>query len=255
MRKFRIDSDALFPFVVVTLLSQKDEVWGEQVDVISGDMREWKPKVKADIVISELLGSFGDNELSPECLYDAERLLKPDAISIPTQYTSWVGPIQSSKLYHEVRASVDIDKNPNAPFETPYVVHFQNRTELAKPQPLFTFDHPSYGANIDVTRYEVKSFEIKMDSELHGFAGYFECVLYKDVMISILPETHSKGMFSWFPIFFPLKAPVKLRKNDPLELHFWRLNNKKHVWYEWCISKPVPMPIHNPNGRSYEIGL
>ena len=44
-----------------------------------------------------------------------------------------------------------------------------------------------------------------MDSVLHGFGGYFECTLYKDIMISINPATHSKGMFSWFPIFFPLR--------------------------------------------------
>jgi protein arginine N-methyltransferase 5 len=31
-------------------------------------MRIWQPPKRADIIISELLGSFGDNELSPECL-------------------------------------------------------------------------------------------------------------------------------------------------------------------------------------------
>lgn len=31
---------------------------------------------KADILITELLGSFGDNELSPECLDGAVRFLK-----------------------------------------------------------------------------------------------------------------------------------------------------------------------------------
>jgi hypothetical protein len=29
----------------------------------------------ADIIVSELLGSFGDNELSPECLYSAQHLV------------------------------------------------------------------------------------------------------------------------------------------------------------------------------------
>lgn len=240
---------------VVTLLTQKEEQWGDQVDVISGDMRDWKNNQElADIVVSELLGSFGDNELSPECLYDAQHLFRPDAISIPCSYTSFVGPLQSAKLYHEVRNSFDPDKNPHAHYETPYVVHLQNRTELAPPQPLFTFVHPLRG-QIDNTRYEKLTFDIDMDSELHGFGGYFECTLYKDVMISINPATHSKGMFSWFPIFFPLKAPVKLFKGNEVELHFWRLNNSKQVWYEWCVTKPVPVPIHNPNGRSYTIGL
>ena len=59
----------------------------EEEEERGGDLR-------ADIVVSELLGSFGDNELSPECLYDAEDLFKPDAVSIPSSYTSWIGPLQ-----------------------------------------------------------------------------------------------------------------------------------------------------------------
>lgn len=40
---------------------------------------------KVDIVVSELLGSFGDNELSPECLDGVQRsgLMKESCISIP----------------------------------------------------------------------------------------------------------------------------------------------------------------------------
>lgn len=32
--------------------------------------------LQADIIVSELLGSFGDNELSPECLDGAQQHLK-----------------------------------------------------------------------------------------------------------------------------------------------------------------------------------
>ena len=51
-------------------------MWGEQVEVVCQDMREWEAPEKADILVSELLGSFGDNELSPECLDGAQRFLK-----------------------------------------------------------------------------------------------------------------------------------------------------------------------------------
>ena len=47
-----------------------------QVTVVSSDMREWNAPEKADILVSELLGSFGDNELSPECLDGAQKFLK-----------------------------------------------------------------------------------------------------------------------------------------------------------------------------------
>ena len=54
--------------------------------IVHEDMRAWQPACKADILVSELLGSFGDNELSPECLDGAQRYLK--------------GPIASLLLVH-----------------------------------------------------------------------------------------------------------------------------------------------------------
>ena len=53
-----------------------EEEWGDSVVVVSSDMREWQAPEKADILVSELLGSFGDNELSPECLDGAQKYLK-----------------------------------------------------------------------------------------------------------------------------------------------------------------------------------
>lgn len=50
--------------------------WGVKVQLIFGDMRVIDVPEKADILVSELLGSFGDNELSPECLDGASRFLK-----------------------------------------------------------------------------------------------------------------------------------------------------------------------------------
>ncbi len=60
-----------------------------QVTIVTADMRTWQAPEPADILVSELLGSFGDNELSPECLDGAQRFLGPDGISIPANYTRW----------------------------------------------------------------------------------------------------------------------------------------------------------------------
>lgn len=73
-----------------------------------------------DIVISELLGSFGDNELSPECLDGITPLLNPvHGISIPASYTAHFTPIAAPRLHAEVMNQTAL--NPAAP-ETPYVV-------------------------------------------------------------------------------------------------------------------------------------
>lgn len=254
-RKIKVYAVEKNPNAVVTLQAQQDEMWGESVTVVSSDMRHWNAPEKADILVSELLGSFGDNELSPECLDGAQKFLKDDGISIPASYTSYIAPIHSPKLYSEVAQMKDRDKHPLAPFEMPYVVRLHNRTELDQPQPLFTFHHPNHDKVIDNTRYKILTFDIQYNCTLHGFAGYFETVLYKDIILSIVPKNHSIGMFSWFPIFFPLKEPLYLLAGCQLEVHFWRCTNRHNVWYEWCVAKPYVCPIHNPNGRSYTIGL
>ncbi|KAG1667595.1 Protein arginine N-methyltransferase 5 [Nymphon striatum] len=243
------------PNAVVTLQTLKTEEWHDQVTVVSTDMREWNPPEKADIIVSELLGSFGDNELSPECLEKAEFFLKDDGISIPSSYTSFLCPIQSAKLYNEVKKCKDKEKNQYANVETPYVVFIKNSTELAKSKKVFEFHHPNKDPEADNARYRVLNFEIGINSVLHGFAGYFEACLFDDVYLSIRPETHSTGMLSWFPILFPIRNPVYLKEGDELEVHFWRCSTSKKVWYEWAVTKPQVGVIHNSGGCSYTIGL
>uniref|UniRef100_A0A9J8DHS4 Protein arginine N-methyltransferase 5 n=1 Tax=Cyprinus carpio carpio TaxID=630221 RepID=A0A9J8DHS4_CYPCA len=252
-RKLRVYAVEKNPNAVVTLENWKFEEWGDQVTVVSCDMREWTAPEKADIIVSELLGSFGDNELSPECLDGAQHFLKDDGISIPCSYTSFLAPLSSSKLYNEVRGCRERDKDPECHFETPYVVRLHNFHQLADPKPCFTFVHPT--SDMNNNRYQCLRFLIGCNSVLHGFAGYFEATLYKDVTLSIKPETHSPGMFSWFPILFPLKQPIPLSSGDNVSVRFWRCNNGKKVWYEWAVTEPICSAIHNPSGRSYTIGL
>uniref|UniRef100_A0A6I8Q3R0 Protein arginine N-methyltransferase 5 n=1 Tax=Xenopus tropicalis TaxID=8364 RepID=A0A6I8Q3R0_XENTR len=254
-RKIKVYAVEKNPNAVITLEGWRYEEWGSQVTVVSGDMREWKAPEKADIIVSELLGSFGDNELSPECLDGAQHFLKEDGVSIPSEYTSYLAPISSSKLYNEVRACREKDRDPEAQFEMPYVVRLHNFHQLSDPLPCFTFLHPNKDAVIDNNRYICLQYRVDLNTVLHGFAGYFDAVLYKDVTLSICPESHSPGMFSWFPILFPIKQPIPLREGDTVCVRFWRCNNGKKVWYEWAVTSPVCSAIHNPTGRSYTIGL
>lgn len=78
-------------------------------------------RYKIDILISELLGSFADNELSPECLDGVQHLLNPvHGISIPASYTAHFTPAAAPKLHADISLSM-INVNPTAA-EIPYVV-------------------------------------------------------------------------------------------------------------------------------------
>lgn len=73
-----------------------DEGLTDRVTLLAGDMRKVNAdELKGDILMSELLGSFGDNELSPECLNPTEKFLRPGGIYLPYSYTNHVLPISS----------------------------------------------------------------------------------------------------------------------------------------------------------------
>jgi protein arginine N-methyltransferase 5 len=251
-RTLRVYAVEKNPNAVVTLMAQKESLaqWRDSVTVVSADMRTWQAPELADILVSELLGSFGDNESSPECLDGAQKFLKPDGISIPRSYVSFVAPITSHRLHNEVRAMGGDAKH----FETPYVVKLHNVKLLAPPQPCFTFVHPTpQPANND--RFGSLTFRVDCDALLHGFAGYFDATLYDDVHCSIEPSTHSPAMFSWFPLFFPLRSPTLVTAGAPLTVSFWRRTDGHRMYYEWAVTAPFVTSIHNPGGRSYYIGL
>lgn len=221
-------------------------------------MREFMPVEKADILVSELLGSFGDNELSPECLDGAQKHLKPDGISIPSQSRSYLNPVMSSKLLNiirEIRPRMHQDKPSTyeTQSESPYVVYLKNAYHIADAKLVFTFNHPNRSNNIDNSRYAKLHFTIPQDCVLTGFAGYFDTVLYDDIILSIHPETHSKGLSSWFSMYFPLAEPQQLRRGDELQMNIWRCVGPNKVWYEWNTTAPLITHIHNLKGKSAPI--
>lgn len=253
------------PHAISTLvhLCSTNSQWNEKVKVVDDDMRTWNPpnNDKADILISELLGSFSDNELSPECLDGAERLLHyPWGISIPFQYTSYLAPVMSEKLWNNVTLL-----NDKKYYESPFVVRMHNYTLLQPPQPVFTFTHPQwvqpnttngntgvpstpevYTPSVpDNRRFTKLRFTFSTDALIHGLGGYFDTTLipnvpsnvstlpsslssssedtfHQAVKLSILPSSHTPQMESWFPIFFPLRNPITVQPNDYIDVSIWR---------------------------------
>ena len=259
------------PHAVRTLkaFAANDANWAGRVTVIQGNARTYVPLTKKfDAIVSELLGSFGDNELSPECLDKVvnRTWLREGGISIPERYTSFAQPISAATLWRDARRAATIGAPPGPPpalispgapppargLETPFVVKLHSHAPLAPALPCFHFQHILDSPLEDKNRHIRLEFKAPLDIDVvvHGLAGYFDALLYDDVTISIHPETFSDGMFSWFPLFIPFLAPVNLRSGDRLLVDLWRRSDATRVWYEWAVLSPVIMPIQNPSGRS-----
>ncbi|KAF2637129.1 Skb1 methyltransferase [Massarina eburnea CBS 473.64] len=116
------------PNAYVLLLRHNADTWGGKVTVVKTDMRAWKGPArsdgtfgKVDILVSELLGSFADNELSPECLDGVQHVLNPEhGISIPSSYTAHFTPLSTPKIWADLFSrSTSIDPSS---FDIPWVV-------------------------------------------------------------------------------------------------------------------------------------
>ena len=264
------------PNAYVLLTHHNKAEWQGQVMVVKSDMRSWKgpwrenassttsakhapsamdqapdqsPPVSApssgytpiDILISELLGSFADNELSPECLDGILHLLAPHGISIPQSYTSFLTPIAAPKLHADISGRASWDANgaetpsvawlhafdylsllPNNPSPaagaTTSAAQSEPTTTSSTPNvlPVWSFHHkplseaqPLPVHNAHNARHSRLNFRTRYRGVCHGLAGYFESVLYPGIELSTNPNTmpeKSPSMISWFPIFFPLKV-------------------------------------------------
>lgn len=101
-------------------------------------------------------------------------------------------------------------KEYEKPYEAPYVVYLNNHCRIDEEKFLFEFIHPNWNCKAqqerkkipiqflirsyfifqkvptDNNRYAKLEFKAKFDATLHGFSGYFDSHLYKEIDISIL---------------------------------------------------------------------
>lgn len=97
-------------YVLLQHHNVNNPLWGKRVTIVKSDMRSWTGPTNpdgtscpVDILVSELLGSFADNELSPECLDGVQHVLDPDhGINIPQSYTAHITPIASPRIYTDL---------------------------------------------------------------------------------------------------------------------------------------------------------
>ncbi|KAF3914031.1 hypothetical protein AA313_de0200099 [Arthrobotrys entomopaga] len=245
------------PNAYVHLMKMNRDVWDDRVTLVKTDMRKWQPPSYLHILVSELLGSFADNELSPECLDGVQRVLHPTVgISIPQSYTAHFTPIMAPKIHGDLLIRA-VTNNPIDVYEVPYVVmltaidflsvnvdgnpNIHQAWEFAHPVPADELEHEN-GFNDHNEREAFAVFPISRRGVIHGIAGYFECVLYKNetsiVELSTRPDTidaKSKDMISWFAIYFPLKTPMPVPDNSEVQVSFWRTTDGRKVWYDWMV--------------------
>lgn len=219
------------------LQSQNLNKWFNSIKLINQDVRKMNSNffTQFNLVISELLGSFACNELSPDILKNFE-----NCIMIPSNYENFVIPIYSNIL-------------TNLEEYRPYLIKLGEYYQLDNHQLVFEFNHSLNDHNIQLNQSKHIEFKNYNKLRINGFKGFFLANLYESISISNIENYEMKsdcqifGEFckSWFPMIFPIYVTA----NENITIKFSRLCDLEGVWYTWEINNI----IYNENGKDYKI--
>lgn len=180
--------------------------------LIHGDVRDVHDTF--DIVVSELLGSFGCNEACPEIL---QHFTDAHTVMIPQAYTSYLQPAYC-EIFEEFHAG------------RPFLANFNSIYFTGTPVHIFEFIHP--GTNkLDQT----STFEINLSptNPCNALVGFFEAQLYGSIRIGITPRmNHHELCTSWYPMVFPVGL-LELRAT----VTFSRRSSATSLWYQWKVNE------------------
>lgn len=177
---------------------------------------------KADLLISETLGSFGIDENTLPFTFDArDRFLTTPPKNTPTRMIPqsldlFVAPIQSQTIYDKLdfwRHIPDLDFTPA--FDT-----FASKIMIETVAPTDLLTQPIELASIDLRTQTDATFEknvfiaIKNAGTIHALSGWFTTQLTDDISISTSPadpQTH------WKQAVFPFREPIAVIAGDILQ--------------------------------------
>lgn len=169
------------------LQKRNHDFWNNRVKIVKKNMLHWEDtSLKIDLCISELLGSFGCNELAPECLWEIERNhSKPSTIFIPQSYASYVAPISSPVLLQNLSQLPNGQESAWIMHNVPYCILSSRVNEI------WSFKHPlksSHSTADFFSKSSISEFKVKHRGEMHGIIGFFSARLYHDIILSTIPD-------------------------------------------------------------------
>lgn len=176
---------------------------------------------KADVLISETLGSFAVDENTLLFTNDArDRFLKDQGAIIPQSLELFVAPINDAEVYDKVdfwRNIEDIDFSPA--FDL-----FSKKIMVESVNPKGLISQPVSLGCIDLMTSTENSFQagqyipITKKGCLHGVAGWFTVKLCEGIEINTAPN---QQLTHWKQAFFPFDKPIQVIKGDVLD---WKVN-------------------------------
>lgn len=205
--------------------------YGDRLTVIHSSSLKAELPERADVLLTETLGSLGFDESFLSTLVDArERMLTPEARYIPSRLALWLAPAEMPGLYRE---RIDWWSEPRYGFDFSDIRLYAASSLHTDMMPiealLAPIEHlpPLYARATGTAYTGGASFVTARAGTIHGFALGFTATLAPGVTIS----NAWSGADSWPRGFMPLEQPVAVTAGTPVSIDIETDNGRRWQWH------------------------
>ncbi|MEE9382774.1 MAG: 50S ribosomal protein L11 methyltransferase [Nannocystaceae bacterium] len=190
----------------------------DRITFVQGVSREVTLPVRANVLLSETLGSFGLDENTLEFTMDArDRFLRPQARLLPCGLQTFVAPVELAAHRRKIAFWREIEGFDFSPACEDLsgrmsLARVGARDLVAEPQ-LFSEHNLATVSDCEVA--STLYFGVQRRAIIDGFAGWFCADLGAGISIRTSP---SDALTHWQQAFFPLREAVHVVGGDIVEL-------------------------------------
>ncbi len=185
---------------------------------IHGNSKDIDLPEKADVIVSETLGSFALEENTLEFIIDAKRrFLKEGGKMIPQGVQLWLAPVSSPVVYKKMKFWQDVY---NMDF-SPAAEETAKKLLIEDIEPSFLLSKPKSFKEIDLmtagspTIEGDIAFDFDKSGLLHGIGGWFKASLTPSISFVTSPDAPKTH---WRQAFFPFREPIPVTSRDSIKI-------------------------------------
>ena len=211
--------------------------YSEVIEVIRAHSSKIHLKEKVDIIVSETIGLAGFEENTADILKNAKRQFGHYKTTvIPERLKMYITPCSDTTIYDKI---LKFWKKKQYGFNYLPICNLAQhniygRMKLDNDQflsePKIVEDLKLGDDSLSGEKHNIE-FIIQRDGMLTGLAGWFECELAENTVLSSLDKRNH-----WQQIFFPLPQPQKINKGYLLDVDSSIHLYKEQVSFSWRIS-------------------
>jgi protein arginine N-methyltransferase 1 len=213
--------------------------FADKIVFIKGRSDKIELPEKVDVIVSELLGSFGLEESVFKSTIDARRrFLKSGGRLIPDWLELYLVPVESEAIWEEHigfwsngLGGLDFSAVEGYAVSQRYITDCSSGvSQLAAPSMI---THISFDEIDKVPSVFHGESVIGKTGDLHGLVGYFRTGLSSGVILSTAPE---EPQTHWRQTFFPMQEAVSVEVGDEIRYQIRAIRQGNTVFWEWNTS-------------------